>query len=77
MDSDTRLPTATIVPFPIERKRVADNENTLPENVDHGPSPDESLRMMRAFVGIKNRKTRANLIEMLEGASRVREQATE
>jgi hypothetical protein len=49
----------------------------IPENLDHGPSPEESLRIMRAFVGIKNRKIRANLIEMLEGASRIRGQATE
>jgi hypothetical protein len=30
---------------------------------------------MRAFVGIKNRQLRADLIEMLEGVSRTRGQA--
>jgi len=79
MDSDTKIPSGNIVPFPMDerRKRMADNENTVPESLDHGPSPEESLRIMRAFVGIKNRQIRANLIEMLEGASRIRGQATE
>jgi len=79
MDKDTRLPPGKIVPFPTgdRRKRAADNENMIPESFDHGPSPEESLRIMRAFVGIKNRTIRANLIEMLEGASRIRGQATE
>jgi len=79
MDKDTKLPPGKIVPFPTgdRRKRAADNENMIPESFDHGPSPEESLRIMRAFVGIKNRTIRANLIEMLEGASRIRGQATE
>ncbi|HYW60961.1 MAG TPA: hypothetical protein VE909_10575 [Xanthobacteraceae bacterium] len=79
MDKDTKLPPGKIVPFPTgdRRKRAPDNENMIPESFDHGPSPEESLRIMRAFVGIKNRTIRANLIEMLEGASRIRGQATE
>ena len=79
MDKDTKLPPGKIVPFPTDdrRKRLADNENMIPESFDHGPSPEESLRIMRAFVGIKDRTIRANLIEMLEGASRIRGQATE
>ena len=79
MDRNTKLPYGKIVPFPTDdrRKRLADNENMIPESFDHGPSPEESLRIMRAFVGIKDRTIRANLIEMLEGASRIRGQATE
>ena len=79
MDSNTKVPSGNILPFPRDdrRKRAAECENTIPESMDHGPSPEESLRIMRAFVGIKNRKIRANLIEMLEGASRIRGQATE
>jgi len=42
------------------------------ESYDNGPSTDESLRLMRAFVRIKNRELRADLITMLEGASRRR-----
>ena len=43
------------------------------ESPDQGPSPEESLRMMRAFVGIKSRKARESLVEMLEDASRTRQ----
>lgn len=79
MNRNTRVPSGNILPFPTDdrRKRAADGDTMIPESFDHGPSPEESLRIMRAFVGIKNRKIRANLIEMLEGASRIRGQATE
>ncbi len=77
MGSDSKTPHGNILPFPSsERKKGgADGESLAAESLDHGPSPEESLRMMRAFVGIKNRSARENLIEMLEDASRMREKA--
>ena len=75
MGRDSKIPYGNILPFPSgeRRKRGADSEVAVSESPDHGPSPEESLRMMRAFVGIKDRKVRENLIEMLEDASRTRE----
>jgi hypothetical protein len=70
-----------VIPFPqAERNRWAADARAGgalggDERGDHGPSPEESLRLMRAFVGIKNRQLRADLITMLEGASRTRAQA--
>ena len=77
MDSKTSIPLGNVVRFPAqERRRAAPAAANLAQDTwDHGPSPDESLRIMRAFVGIKNRQLRAELIEMLEGASRTRGQA--
>ena len=77
MDSKTSIPLGNVVRFPTrERRHTAPAGGTIAqENWDHGPSPEESLRIMRAFVGIKNRKLRADLIEMLEGAQRTRGQA--
>ena len=80
MDPDTKLPSRdNIVPFPGEERarRATEREKAVPESLDHGPSPEESLRIMRAFVGIKSRKVRKHLIDMLEGASRTRGQAGE
>ena len=74
MDSNTKIPLGNVVRFPAPERR-----NRAPggahDSWDHGPSPEESLRIMRAFVGIKNRQLRADLIEMLEGVSRTRGQA--
>jgi hypothetical protein len=77
MGSDSKIPHGNILPFPSDdrKKRDADGEGSAAESLDHGPSPEESLRMMRAFVGIKNRGVRENLIEMLEDASRMRKKA--
>ena len=76
MDSKTRIPLGNVVRFPApERRPGALGANLAHDVWDHGPSPEESLRIMRAFVGIKNRQLRADLIEMLEGASRTRGQA--
>jgi len=77
MDSKTKLPLANVVRFPPPgRRHGAPRGTTLAhESWDHGPSPEESLRIMRAFVGIKNRQLRADLIAMLEGASGTRGQA--
>ena len=76
MTNNTGLPPCNVVPFRSdERRAVGDRVPIAPESWDHGPSPEESLRIMRAFVGIKNRKLRADMIEMLEGASRTRGQA--
>ena len=68
MGSDSKTPYGNILPFPSgdRQKRGADGHSAAAESLDHGPSPEESLRMMRAFVGIKNQKLRENLIEMLE-----------
>jgi hypothetical protein len=76
MDSKTRIPLGNVVRFPAQtRRRAAPAAAKLVQDSwDHGPSPEESLRIMRAFVGIKNRQLRAELIEMLEGASRTRGQ---
>jgi hypothetical protein len=67
-----RVPPSNVLPFaPEGRKRAApDGGKAVPDTFDHGPSPEESLRIMRAFVGIKNRKLRQKLIDMLEGAQR-------
>jgi hypothetical protein len=77
MDSKTTIPRDNVVRFPAqERRHAATASPALAQDTwDHGPSPEESLRIMRAFVGIKNRQLRAHLIEMLEGASRTRGQA--
>ena len=76
MDNKTALPRGNVVRFPTQERRHATAAPALAQDVwDHGPSPEESLRIMRAFVGIKNRQLRADLIEMLEGASRARGQA--
>ena len=77
MDRKTSIPLGNVVRFPSrERRHAAPTGNTVArENCDHGPSPEESLRVMRAFVGIKNPKLRADMIEMLEGAQRTRGQA--
>ena len=73
MDSKTSIPLGNVVRFPSHERRQATAAASLArDNWDHGPSPEESLRIMRAFVGIKDRQLRANLIEMLEGASRTR-----
>ena len=73
MDSKTDIPLGNVVRFPAPGRRHA--ATVAPDSWDHGPSPEESLRIMRAFVGIKNRELRAELIEILEGASRTRGQA--
>ena len=75
MDSKSTIPRGNVVRFPTQERRHATTAAPAQEVWDHGPSPEESLRIMRAFVGIKNRQLRADLIEMLEGASRTRGQA--
>jgi hypothetical protein len=77
MDSKTTIPRGNVLRFPAqERRHAATASPALAQDIwDHGPSPEESLRIMRAFVGIKNRQLRTDLIEMLEGASRTRGQA--
>jgi hypothetical protein len=76
MDKHTTLPAGNVLPFPSEDRRKASDDSapTGADSYDHGPSPEESLRVMRAFVGIKNRKLREDLIEMIEGKARLREQ---
>lgn len=76
MDDNTEIPSTNVVPFRSEdrRKTRCDSNKMVVDSWDHGPSPEESLRVMRAFVAIKNRTLRANLTEMLEDASRVRGQ---
>ena len=76
MTNNTGLPPCNVVPFRSDGRRAVGGRLPIsPESWDHGPSPEESLRIMRAFVGIKNRRLRADMIEMLEGASRTRGQA--
>ena len=75
MDSKTTIPRGNVVRFPTQERRQAAAAAPAQDIWDQGPSPEESLRIMRAFVGIKNRQLRADLIEMLEGASRTRGQA--
>jgi hypothetical protein len=72
MSHNTITPARNVLPFPSEdrRKYPGGYGDVVADSCDQGPSPEESLRVMRAFVGIKNRKLRANLIDMLEGASR-------
>ena len=69
MRSDNRMALDNVIPFPTPNgDKSVEGEN----GHDHGPAPEESLRLMRAFVGIKNKTLRADLISMLEGAARVR-----
>ena len=64
MTNNTGLPPCNVVPFRSdERRAVGDRVPVAPESWDHGPSPEESLRIMRAFVGIKNRKLRADMMK--------------
>ena len=76
MDDKTMIPPGNVVPFRSEdrKKTRIDCNKAVADSWDHGPSPEESLRVMRAFVAIKNRTLRANLTEMLEDASRARGQ---
>jgi hypothetical protein len=75
MDDKTKLPSHNVVPFRSEdRRKRGDSGKMVADSWDHGPSPEESLRVMRAFVAIKDRTLRANLTAMLEDASRVRGQ---
>jgi hypothetical protein len=75
MDRKTTIPRGNVVRFPTQGRKYQDTSTPTQDVWDQGPSPEESLRIMRAFVGIKNRQLRADLIEMLEGASRTRGQA--
>jgi len=74
MDSKTIIPHGNVVRFPAQERRPAASARQAPrqDSWDHGPSPEESLRIMRAFVRIKNRRLRGELIDMLEGISRTR-----
>jgi hypothetical protein len=72
MESDPKEPFGNILPFPRGDRRKRAAEPATGDSLDHGPSPEESLRIMRAFVGIKNSQVRANLIEMVEGAAQPR-----
>ncbi len=75
MDDKTPIPSGNVVPFPFEdRRKTRSDCSAVADSWDHGPSPEESLRVMRAFVAIKNRALRENLTEMLEDASRARGQ---
>ena len=81
MKRSSPIPSSNVIPFPRPERNssMADRDagGALggDANGEHGPSPEESLRLMRAFVGIKNRQLRADLITMLEGASRTRGRA--
>jgi hypothetical protein len=76
MKSDHQMPSSNVIPFPgpgpgdchSAAASTADGEHRF----DHGPAPEESLRLMRAFMGIKNKMLRADLVNMLEGAARAR-----
>jgi hypothetical protein len=72
MDDNIKIPSSNVLPFLAQdrKKGHGDVGNAAADSCDHGPSPEESLRIMRAFVGIKNRKLRENLIDMLESALR-------
>lgn len=69
---DTPRATSNVLPFHLEDRKKSPGACAAATGdwVDSGPSPDESLRMIRAFLGIKNRKSRENMIELLEGVSR-------
>ena len=76
MKRDNKMALDNVIPFPKPDGQpssaavggAVDGEN----GYDHGPTSEESLRLMRAFVGIKNKMLRADLIAMLEGAARAR-----
>jgi len=75
MDDNTKLPGGKVVRFPAADRRAAADGTPAAALWDQGPSPEESLRVMRAFVGIKDRRLRADLIATIEDASRVRSSA--
>ncbi len=81
MDHDTGTEHGNIIPFPAEGRcklpirRCPGDGDPNARDVDQGPSPDESLRLMRAFVAIKDKTLRTGLIDMIEATSRAREQA--
>jgi hypothetical protein len=72
MKSDNRMALDNVIPFPTpdsdKPATAVDGKN----GYDHGPAPEESFRLMRAFVGIKNKTLRADLIAMLEDAAQAR-----
>jgi hypothetical protein len=74
MDDNTPIPSGNVLPFRRDEPKKAAARTTIGETWDHGPSPEESLRVMRAFVAIKNKALRQNVTEILEDASRVRGQ---
>ena len=76
MGDNSRIPSSNVLQFPDEgrKKARAAARTIMTDSWDHGPSPEESLRVMRAFVAIKNKAVRENLTEMLEDASRPRDQ---
>jgi hypothetical protein len=80
MDDTPPARRGNVLPFePGERKKKTPGAGapTTADWADNGPSPEESLRMMRAFLGIKNRKSRQNLIDLIEGVSQARVPAPE
>ena len=72
MDNKSRAPTSNVLPFQPDERRTDGGPCAAATGdwLDNGPSPDESLRMIRAFLGIKNKKPRENLLELLEGVLR-------
>jgi hypothetical protein len=69
---DDKTPASNVLPFhPDERRKDRGScADATGDWIDNGPSPDESLRMIRAFLGIKNKRSRENFLELLEGVSR-------
>lgn len=76
MGDNSRIPSNNVLRFPAkERQKARAAVRAIrTDNWDHGPSPEESLRVMRAFVAIKNKALRENLTEMIEDASQPRDQ---
>ena len=74
MGDNSQIPSNNVLRFPGKERQKARAAARTTDNWDHGPSPEESLRVMRAFVAIKNKALRENLTEMLEDASQRRDQ---
>jgi len=79
MDDKNSALTSNVLPFraPKRRKGSGARDLTTPDWTYGGPSPEESLRMMRAFLGIKNWKSRESLIALVERVSQSRGQMPE
>jgi hypothetical protein len=75
MNDKTPASGSNVLPFQPDGRRKDQGADVTGDWIDNGPSPDESLRMIRAFLGIKNRQSRQNFLELLEGVSRTPGQA--
>jgi hypothetical protein len=68
MDDNTSDKSGNVIKFQLRhgKKTRAGCTSAVAESVDDGPSAGESLRVVKAFLAIKDKKSRAGVIAMLE-----------